>query len=327
MSNPRRIPVVKVLGVVVNYRVPNLAIEAVASLLADFDGLEGSVTVVENDSQDGSLGIIQQAVRERGWADRVTVIASDRNGGFGAGNNLAFRAALASPEPPEFFFLLNPDATVHRGTTLTLASFLSEHVAAGAVGARVLDPTGNAAVSAFRFPSMLGELESSLRLGVATRLLSRHVIPLGSEAGPSGVDWVSGSCVMIRREALLEAGIFDERFFLYFEEVDLCRRIRSAGFTVHHLPQTGVDHHEAAATGVRGRARRPRYWHDSRRRYFEKHHGRAYFLATTLTHVLAGGVHRLRCFVERREPEYPPHLLSDMMKHALRPASSSEPHP
>jgi GT2 family glycosyltransferase len=164
---------------------------------------------------------------------------------------------------------------------------------------------------------MLGELEASLRLGLATRVLANYRVPIKPQPETCQVDWVSGCCIMLRREALERAGLFDEDFFLYYEEIDLCRRLHEAGYGVHYLPHASVEHREAQATGITGSKRRPRYWHESRRLYYEKHHGRAYFLVATALHVAGGSFDRLRCTLSRRSPTQPPHFLRDMVESAL----------
>jgi GT2 family glycosyltransferase len=122
---------------------------------------------------------------------------------------------------------------------------------------------------------------------------------------------------MIRRAALESAGLFDEEFFLYCEEIDLCRRVRQAGFSIHHVEGTAVEHLEAASTGIDLSKRRPSYWFDSRRRYFEKHHGRVYYVSATLAWALGASVYQARCALSRRTPDAPPHVLRDQIEHLL----------
>ena len=108
---------------------------------------------------------IERAVRENGWGDRVRILPSGHNGGFGFGNNVGIRDALARPNPPEFFFLLNPDARVRPGALRALARFFEATPDAGIAGACMFGPEGRPAASAFRFPSILSELESTLQFG------------------------------------------------------------------------------------------------------------------------------------------------------------------
>ena len=104
----------KLLVVIVNFRTAALTLEALEHLLPDMEGLDAAVTVVDNDSGDGSLKTLDEQVTARGWGDRVSVVDSGKNGGFGFGNNVAIRRALAQPSPPEYVYLHNPDAAPHR---------------------------------------------------------------------------------------------------------------------------------------------------------------------------------------------------------------------
>jgi len=303
-------------AIIVNYRVAGLAVEAVRSLIHDMQGLEGGVTVVDNDSGDGSVEHLERAVRDNGWGDRVRILPSGRNGGFGFGNNVGIRDALARPNPPEFFFLLNPDARVRPGTLRALSNFLEANPRAAIAGARMFGPGGQPAASAFRFPTVLSEFESTIQFGPVSRLLESYIVARPGPGRTCEVDWVSGAAFMVRRTALERVGLFDERFFLYYEEIDLCRRMRQAGFTVHHVHETGVDHEEEAATGINKR-RRPTYWFDSRQYYFDKSHGRAYRVAANVAWVLGASLHRARCAVTGRAPGLPQYMVRDFVRHAL----------
>jgi GT2 family glycosyltransferase len=151
---------------------------------------------------------------------------------------------------------------------------LTSQPRAGIAGAAIEGPGGELVVSAHVMPSPLGELEASAEFAFLTRLLSRHVV----SPPPSGVsrecDWVSGACMAIRREVLDAIGPFDEGFFLYYEEVDFCRRARRAGWSCWLAADARVMHLEGAATGIKAaRQRLPAYWFASRRRFFVKAYG------------------------------------------------------
>jgi len=186
--------------------------------------------------------------------------------------------------------LLNPDAVVRAGTLARLIDELGTRPRAGIAGAAIEGPDGELVVSAHVTPSPLGELEASAGFAPLTRLLSRHVV----SPPPSGVsrecDWVSGACMAIRREVLDAIGPFDEGFFLYYEEVDFCRRAARAGWTCWFVPDARVVHFEGAATGItHARRRLPAYWFDSRRRFFLKSYGAPGLLAADLLRCLGRG--------------------------------------
>jgi GT2 family glycosyltransferase len=123
-------------------------------------------------------------------------------------------------------------------------------------------------------PSPLGELEASAGFAFLTRLLSRHVVSPPPSGDSRECDWVSGACMAIRREVLDAIGPLDEGFFLYYEEVDFCRRARRAGWSCWLAADARVMHLEGAATGIKAAGqRRPPYWFASRRRFFVKAYG------------------------------------------------------
>lgn len=260
--------------VIVNYRTARLAAQCLRSLAAERASVPGlRVVVADNASGDGSVEDLQQCIEAEGWRDWVSVLPMPRNGGFAYGNNGAIRRALRSGAC-DYLLLLNPDTVCRPGALRALLAFMQAHPRAGIGGSLLEDEAGAPVQSAHHFFSPLGELEAAARLGLLSRLLRRHAVaqPLRGSAHPC--DWVSGAALMVRRAVLDQVGPLDEGYFLYFEEVDFCRRARQAGWEVWSVPASRVQHLEGAATGIRVRERRrPAYWFDSRRRYFVKHHG------------------------------------------------------
>lgn len=282
--------------VIVNYRTADLALDCLRSLVPQIRDLPGSrVVVADNLSGDGSAQRIAAAVDAEGWSDCVSLLALPRNGGFSYGNNRGIEAALAAPEPPDYLMLLNPDTLVRDGAVAALRDFLAARPAAGVAGSLLETPGGGVDCSAHRFPHPLGELEGSARLGLLSRLLAGYRVsaPVRAEAHPC--DWVSGAAMMIRREVIDRVGPMDEGYFLYFEEVDLCRRARRDGWEVWYVPGSRIMHLEGASTGIRqGAKRRAPYWYASRRRFFVKHYGLAGLAAADLLWALGRASFLLR---------------------------------
>ncbi len=271
--------------VIVNYRTAALATDCLRSLAPQVGDLAGGrVLVVDNDSGDGSREAIAAAVAGAGWQDWVQVFAGGRNGGFSFGNNIGIRAALAAAPAPECILLLNPDTVVRPGAIKALVAFMRAHPQVGIVGSQLENATGGIDCSAHRTPSPLGELDAGARLGPLSRLLARYVVSPPVRQQAHACDWVSGASMLVRRRVFDDIGPMDEGFFLYFEEVDFCRRAGAAGWQVWYEPKSRVLHLEGASTGIRSKARRRAgYWYDSRRRFFVKHHGVAgLLLADTL---------------------------------------------
>jgi GT2 family glycosyltransferase len=316
----------KLWVVIVNYKTPVLALRAIESALPDVRALGGWICVVDNASGDGSYETLRDGVAamRAGGADvPVEVIAAERNGGFGYGNNVAIRRALRAEDPPDYVYLLNPDAIAAPSAIRRLVEFLDAHPQAGIAGSHVEDSDGTTHVSAFRFPSPLGEVEATLKLGLASRALERWRVAGLPCDRTMPVDWVTGASSMIRREVLEQVGLFDENFFLYFEETDLCRRAAEAGWERWFVREATVRHEEAAATGIKNTARpMPQYWFDSRRYYFLKPGGKAELTLANLGWVAGFGLWRLRRRIQGKPDRDPPHMLRDFLRHALgRPHS------
>jgi N-acetylglucosaminyl-diphospho-decaprenol L-rhamnosyltransferase len=313
---------VDIFTVIVNYRTPQLVIDCLESLAGEAAALTGlRVVVVENGSGDDSAARITDAIARRGWGDWASFVDAGGNLGFAGGNNVALRCALASDRPPALIWLLNPDTVVRPGAAAALVDYLQQHPEVGIVGSRLEDPDGTPQRSAFRFPSIWSELDDALRLGVVSRCLDRHIIAPPPSATDTPTDWVAGASMMLRREVFERVGLLDEGYFMYYEEVDLCRRAAAAGFACHYVVASRVVHLVGQASGVTNtkspRKRRPRYWFDSRRRYFHKHAGRAATLAIDAVWLVAYALHRVRSWVQRRRSDDPPYLWWDYLRYCL----------
>jgi GT2 family glycosyltransferase len=308
------------LVVIVNYRTPGLVIDCLASLAPEVAAVgETRVTVVDSASGDDSLERLGAAVATHDW-QWVTLIAARKNGGFARGNNLAIAPALLAEHPPDFVWLLNPDTVVRPGALTALVDRMGKQPDAGIVGSRLEDPDGERQDASFRFFSLLGELDIGLQLGVARRLLGPWVVVRPQSERAEATDWVSGASLMVRRRVLEEVGLLDERYFLFFEEADLCLHARRAGWTVWHEPASRVVHLEGQSTGWSPEIRpqpRPGYWYDSRRRYFEKNHGRGYAAAADLSLAVGVALWRLRMALQGRPHDSRPRLVRDLLRHRL----------
>jgi len=185
-------------------------------------------------------------------------------------------------------------------------------------GSQAVGQDGDKHCTAFRFPTLLGEFEGAARFGPITKLLKRWVVPIIPPPDQAIlVDWVAGCSVLMRRAMIEETGGFDETFFLYFEETDLCRRAVKAGWGIAFVPESQVMHLGSASTGMGGWTRTPQYWFDSRRYYFTKNHGSAYAALATMSRVLGAGVWSLKRLLTRQSPQDPPLFVRDLMRHAF----------
>lgn len=316
----------RLLVSIVNYRTPDLTIECLRSLEPEVRALgRTQVVVTDNASGDGSVERIRDAIRENGWDGWISLVPLATNGGFSSGNNAAIAPALASkdPPPPDYFLLLNPDTWVHAGALSALVEFMDANPRVGIAGSRLEDADGTLQHSRYRFHSVLSELESGLRLGIVTKLLSRRIVapPLVLAAHPA--DWVAGASMIVRRGVFEDIGLLDPGYFLYFEEVDFCLNARRAGWTCWYVPASRVVHLIGRSTGFTNRSgdrmRRPQYWFESRRRYFEKNHGRLYAFGATAAWIVGFSLWRVRRVLQHKPDRDPPHMLWDFLRFSLRP--------
>ena len=218
------------------------------------------VFVVDNASADGSCEMVRQD-----WP-RVQLIALDRNIGFGAANNVAIRASTAA-----LVLLLNSDAMAPAGAIDALVDRLHE-TGAVAAGPRLVDADGWPEVSFGAMLTPWTEIVQRMRVTAARRrgaVASWYVNRLvGRERF---VDWVTGACLLARRDALLAAGLFDERYFMYEEDVDLCAALRARGGTILFTPHAKVVHRRGRSVLASGASLRALY-DQSHLRFYEKHH-------------------------------------------------------
>lgn len=288
--------------------------------------VRADVVVVDSGSTDDVAAYI---TREFPWARTLKI----DNHGFAAGNN---RAILTTEAP--YVLLLNPDTEVLDGTIAELVRRLDDSPDIGIAGCRQTDADGELWPSMRRFPTagrQLMEALGSERLPLRASWTGQRELDLPKYASEFDLDWTSGSFMLIRREALDAAGLLDERFFLYSEEVDLARRIKQAGYRVRHFPQVTILHH-AGKAGSSVRTETQYAW--SFRHYAEKHFDapqRGLFLAAVALNVarraglrvLRGGVPTdevqlvrvtLRALAGRERPPY-----EEPPPTALRPRSRS----
>jgi N-acetylglucosaminyl-diphospho-decaprenol L-rhamnosyltransferase len=242
------------------------------------------VVVVDNESTDGTRALVESQF------PAARVIGSE-NRGFGYGNNRGLATTYA-----RYVLFLNPDTEVVDGTFGELVTMLDERPVLGLVGVRQIAADGTLWPTIRRFPSpsrALGEAVFSERWPVNPSWAGERVLDRNAYERETACDWTSGSFMLVRREALLSAGVFDERFFLYCEEPDLCLRIDRAGWQVRHLPQMTIVHH-AGKGGMQPRMVAQDAY--ARKQYARKHFGRArrgmFLAALGLRHLIRAATAR-----------------------------------
>ncbi len=318
----------RVAIVTVNYRTPGLVMRCVESLASERSAIGEplQVVVVDGGSGDGSADVLAEWLSQDPYIGWTTFIRLQLNGGFGWANNQAILRLLQSRNPPTLIHLLNPDAMVEPGAVARLIEVMDGCRECGAAGSQLLDENGEPAGSAFRFPTPARELLAGSKTSALGQLLG--IKPVLVQFGDDvEVDWATGASLMLRVEALRQVGLFDDGFFLYFEEVELMHRLRSGGWTVRHVSRSRVRHVGGASTGVNEdhseRAqRRPPYWYQSRRRYFALTHGRFGAICASLAWLAGDVLWRLRKGIAGNTSKTEvPHERADLLAHGIIPTA------
>jgi N-acetylglucosaminyl-diphospho-decaprenol L-rhamnosyltransferase len=245
--------------VIVHYNTPGLLRGCLASL--QHCTVPHQVVVVDNASTDRSVETLPQEFPGGRF------LFNAENQGFARANNQGIEALTSSPPGPppplpisgegeggreagvRAILLLNPDTVVQPGALEALVAFLESHPRAGASGPRLLNPDGSIQESAFTFPTLWMSFFDFFPLHgrlYYSRLNGRY--PEARREEPFPIDHPLGACLLLRGEALAQVGLLDEGYFMYVEEVDLCYRLKQAGWEVWHVPAARVVHHSGQST-------------------------------------------------------------------------------
>jgi N-acetylglucosaminyl-diphospho-decaprenol L-rhamnosyltransferase len=242
--------------IIVNYASWPLTLRCIESLQQTRYG-DFEIFVVDNDS-----------VEPPELPSWVRLIRNKENIGFARANNRGIAASSGDP-----IVLINPDTLVERDFFEHLEAFVSENPKAGISGPKIVDSEGHLQLSARReisvFSGFLGRTSLFTRLFPKSYIVKSQFPAVTDQTHPTSVDWVSGACMVVRRDTLRDVGPFDNRFFMYFEDADLCRRARAAGWLVYYLPHVEIVHH----TGASSRSKPKAIWllHKSAFFYHRKH--------------------------------------------------------
>ena len=290
-------------AIIVSYNTRQMTLDCLGALYAGLGQMPAEVWVVDNDSTDGSAEAIHETFPQ------AKLIANLYNAGFAAANNQAIRSSCG-----EFLLLLNSDAFLSQGALTTLVAHMKEREEVAVVGPKLLNADGSLQRSCYRFPGPWRTLCENVLLTAAmpnSTLFGDY--RAWSHDRVRDVDMIIGACMLVRRSALDRVGLFDENFFLYAEETDLCYRLHKAGLRTNFLPTAEVTH----LNGGSGRQLSDRVFCEFRRgqeKFFRKHYGVSgllfYRLMMTLgsclrlsLFALIGAVsrkRRLRCVEEAR---------------------------
>ncbi len=222
--------------ILVNYRSREKTRNCLFSLRkADFSGISHEIIIIDNSEKDDFGDEFRRDFSE------VTFVRSGSNGGMGSGNNLGARQAKGS-----FLLILNPDTMVRPDAVKRLFDAMKDRDDIGIAGPKLLNPDGTLQYSCLRFPKVWTPILRRTILGrLAPEYLGRYLMTDFDHRQSRDVDWMMGSCLLIRADFFRRVGGFDERFFMYFEDIDLCRRAWREGLRVVYCPDSVVIHDHA----------------------------------------------------------------------------------
>jgi N-acetylglucosaminyl-diphospho-decaprenol L-rhamnosyltransferase len=312
----------KLLIAIVNYHGAALTIDCLQSLKSELAALDGAyVAVCENGSGSAEAMRLREAIDAHRFRDRITLTTLPVNRGFTGGNNAVIVGELASEDAPEAVLLLNNDTIVRPGAIQSLVRFMRERSDVGVCGSRLEYPDGQSQRAARRVLTPASEFESSIRLGVVSRVLSRWTIAPAERDEPHECGWVPGAALMIRRDVFHAIGLLDEDLYTYFDDVDFCLRARRAGWPTWFVPESRIVHLVGKTTGVTSHEGRPRrraeYWFAARRLYYLKNFGALSAAAADVAAIVGTALWKLRATLQRRTDPDPPGLLVDLIRHSV----------
>jgi len=225
--------------VILNYKCARMTRQCVRTLLRFAPSRSFEIVVVDNASGDGIGAIVEKEFSAAPALGRF--VQSSANGGFAAGNNLGIRASAG-----RYVLIMNPDITVLPGSLDALLSYMDANREVGIAGPQLVQPTGEIDESCFREPETLIPVYRRTPFGRTRRgreAIARYLMVDYARAVTADVDWLLGAALCVRREAIDRVGMLDERFFLYFEDTDWCRRFRNDGWRVVYVPGARMVHY------------------------------------------------------------------------------------
>jgi GT2 family glycosyltransferase len=249
--------------IIVSWNVRDLLQNCLRSVLAETN-LALQIIVVDSASTDGSPEMITELFPQ------VELVACQENVGFPGGNNLGIARANG-----RYILLLNPDTIVHGDALAKMVSYLEQNPQVGVVGPQLLNEDGSVQSSRRRFPTLRTAFFEStwLQPYAPQGVLDDYFVRDVGDDETAVVEWVMGACLMTRQEVVAQVGGLDEKYFMYSEELDYCRRIHEAGWQVVYYPQAQVTH-LSGKSSEQAVTQRHINFNRAKLRYFRKYHGR-----------------------------------------------------
>jgi len=250
--------------IILNYKQKGLVKQCIKGIVTTQPNLDYEIIVVDNNSDDNCLEMVKNIFKDNLKNNEIQpelpiinkleippieTIQSKSNDGFAVGNNLGIKQVKG-----EYVMILNPDIAVVPGALEKMVNFMQENQQVGIIGPRLINPDGSVQYSCRRFPSLMTPLYRRTFLGkllFAKKPLIDYLMKDFDHEEKIEVDWLFGACLLIRKSVMDKVGLFDERFFMYFEDLDLCRRVWQAGFKIIYFAKVEMVHYHQRLSAER----------------------------------------------------------------------------
>src|SRR4030042_5826664 len=293
--------------IIVNYNSLDFIMGCIKSIEGPINesGVDCEVLIVDNNSGDGSVGYIKEKNKRNG---RFSLITNSSNLGFSRASNIGAREAGG-----RYLLFLNPDTRIISGRLKDLIDFYTEkdngekgnggkdkkdkNGKIGVAGAKILNTDGTLQLSPRSFPTLARQFYESYflhRIFKKSRIFGSYFLSWWDHRSVREVDWLTGSFMFIRKDYFLKAGMFDEDYFMYSEDADLCLKLHKMNFTNYYFPGFVIEHSDSGIASKDPAVREAGIWR-SRRLYFKKNYSRAHAVALSLLY-LAGVLNRIFIF-------------------------------
>ncbi len=256
--------------IIVSWNVRERLRTCLASLFRETKDLNWEIFVIDNDSKDGSAEMVLNDFPD------VQLIVNKKNLGFAAASNQGIKKARG-----EFILLLNPDTELKENSFAKTVEYMRSHPEVGILGPRILNFDGSLQPSVRRFPTLISQILIILKIPHLWPSLAPIKYYLAADFDyekEANVDQVMGACLLFSRNLLNKIGLLDDKFFIWFEEVDFCQRARNAGFKVRYAPVTSITHWGGESFAQEMTLKKQKMISQSMAYYFKKHHSFAAYL-------------------------------------------------
>lgn len=270
--------------IIINWNVGELLKKCLESIFKYAKNIDCQLIIIDNNSRDGSQKLLSEL---KILNDKVEIILNKKNLGFARAVNMGLRRAQG-----EYILLLNPDTQIKEGTLEKSLEFMDNYRQAGIMGGKIINPDGSLQPSVRKFPSFLSQVFILLKLHhfFKNSFVQKYLAVSFDYQKTQEVDQVMGAFFLIRRQILEIIGYFDDHFFVWFEEVDFCRRAKNANWKVFYYPEAEIIHLGGASFSQKTSIRNQWQFNKSLLYYFKKHSGRLRYYLLTIFAIISLGL-------------------------------------